>query len=314
MLMPSFDLQGHRGARGLKPENTLLSFEAALDAGVTTIETDLHLTANGVVVLCHDPRLRCPPCSLPASSDAPPLEQRPAVAQLTLRQLRAYRVDVNPDPRQFPEQNAATTPVAARYAAESGLHSCAIPTLGDLFAFVASYAGEVGEAAGKTADQRRRAARVRFDLELKRVPFYPEVIGDRFDGSAPGRLEEKIIAAVRQGGVVARTTVRSFDNRAVRILTRLEPGLTGAILIADTALIDPAEAARWAGASLFCPSVAFVDADIIRRVHDGGVRVVPWTVNDREQWERLLDWGVDGLTTDYPDRLATLLAARGMSW
>jgi glycerophosphoryl diester phosphodiesterase len=307
--MPLFDLQGHRGAQGRKPGNTLPSFEAALDAGVTTIETDLHLTADGVVVLCHDPRLTSPPCSpIPSAQD------RPAVSRLTLQELRGYRVDQNPDPRRFPELDAEITPAAQLYGAGREMHPYAIPTLEDLFAFASVYAGDLGARAGKTSEQRSRAGRLRFDLELKRVPFHPEAIGDAFDGSAPAALEEQILGVVRRAGLVSRTTVRSFDHRSVRLLTQMEPGLTGAVLIADTAVIDPGEVARRAGAEVFCPSVAFVDQDVIRRAHAAGVRVVPWTANDPEQWQRLLDWGVDGLTTDYPDRLAAVLAARGMAW
>src|SRR5262245_25513347 len=93
LMTPSFDLQGHRGARGLKPENTLPAFEVAFDLGVTTVETDLPLTRDGVPVLCHDPTL-----------DGQP------VSTLDLARLREYRADRNPDPRRFPEQDAGVTP------------------------------------------------------------------------------------------------------------------------------------------------------------------------------------------------------------
>src|SRR5438067_2003737 len=69
-------------------------------------------------------------------------------------------------------------------------------------------------------------------------------------------------------------------------------------------------ATRPAGAALYCPSYEHVDADLVRRAHAGGVAVVPWTVNDPEHWGRLLAWGVDGITTDYPDRLAAFLRRR----
>jgi glycerophosphoryl diester phosphodiesterase len=314
--MPLFDLQGHRGARGRKPENTLPSFEAAFDALVSSIESDLHLTRDGAVVLCHDPLVNCPPCSLRETARGlpPAAEPQTGVAQLTLEELRCYRADQCVDPPCFPEMDSAVTPVAQRYAAQKGIDPYAIPTLEDLFAFTAGYAGELGRQAGKTAEQRSRAARARFDLELKRVPFYPESIGDGFDGTRLGRLEEQLLQAVHQSGVVDRTTVRSFDHRSVRLLTQEEPRLTGAVLVADTAFIDPAEVAGHAGASVYCPSVAFVDADVLRRAHAGGVRVLPWTANDPAEWQRLLDWGVDGLTTDYPDRLAVVLQERGVAW
>src|SRR5437588_935918 len=97
-----FNLQGHRGARGLRPENTLPSFEAALDVGVSSIETDLHLTADGVIVLCHDPILS-PRIVSPLPGSAP-LDGRLLVCGMNREQLRGYRVAGNPDPLRFPDQ------------------------------------------------------------------------------------------------------------------------------------------------------------------------------------------------------------------
>src|SRR5919108_6406677 len=106
-----FNLQGHRGARGLKPENTLPSFEAALDAGVSSIETDVHLTRDGVPVLVHDALL----------AGAGPSAAAVAVSTLTLAELRRLRVAENPDRKRFPRQRADLDPVARRFAQERGL-------------------------------------------------------------------------------------------------------------------------------------------------------------------------------------------------
>src|SRR6185437_3481876 len=94
----TFDLQGHRGARGLRPENTLPSFEAALDAEVTSIETDVHLTADNVPVLYHDHTLSERLCRLLPAGTGPAPARRPLLRRLTLAQLRGYRADLNPDP------------------------------------------------------------------------------------------------------------------------------------------------------------------------------------------------------------------------
>lgn len=299
-MSTSFNLQGHRGARAVHPENTLPSFEAALDAGVTSIETDVHLTRDGLAVLCHDPLLSDPAGTL--------------VSQLTLAELRRYRADHNPDPQRFPDQNAVVTPLAALFAEKHGLDAYGIPTLEELLRFTADYAGELGERAGKTVMLRQRARRVLFDLELKRVPFYPETIGDHFDGTAAGLLEERLVEAVRRADVTARTTVRSFDHRCVRLLRRMEPRLTGAVLIAETAPAAPAELVERAEAQVYCPDYRFLDAALVRQVHAAGARVLPWTVNRPDHWQRLLDWGVDGLTTDVPDRLARFLSERGSAF
>lgn len=296
----AFDLQGHRGARGLAPENTLPSFELALDAGVSTIETDLHLTADGHVVLFHDERVSERLCE-----PAPAVEG--LVASLTLAELRQFRALVNPDPARFPDQQPTATPVALLFCRQRGLDPYAIPTLGDLIQFAHSYAGSLGEEVGKTTEQRTRAARLRFDLELKHVPWHPEYQGTL------GLLDREVVAMVRSESVVERTIVRSFDHRAVRTVKELEPRLTAAVLVANTAPCDPARVAHDALAHVFGPDYHFVDEDLVRRAHDGGVKVIPWTVNDPDAWDKLLAWGVDGITTDYPDRLATFLAQRGVA-
>jgi glycerophosphoryl diester phosphodiesterase len=260
-----FEVQGHRGARGLLPENTLPSFEIALDVGVASIETDVHLTKDDVPVLLHDAR--------PALDD-------PLVRSLTLEQLRAYRVG-----------NAAPTALALRFAEARGLHPYGIPTLAEFFEFVAAY-GEGGR-------------RLLFDLELKRVPFEPETIGDGFTGTAPALLERQVVAAIRQAGVLGRVRVRSFDHRCVRAIKQLQT----AVLIHETVPCDIGMLLEAADADVYCPNFQFVDAEVVRQVHAAGKRIIPYTVNEPGDWERLIDWDVDGITTDYPDRLLAWLNA-----
>lgn len=286
--MSSFDLQGHRGARGLKPENTLPSFEVALDLGVTSIETDLHLTRDGHVLVIHDPEISARLCT-----PRPPMPL--LVSDLTLGQLRDFRADRNPDPVRFPTQDASVTPRAARFARRHGIDPYTPPTLAELFAFAAEFSHPV-----------------RFDLELKRVPGRPRLMGDGFDGTRPGLLERRVVEVVRAAGLLERTSVRSFDHRSLPAIQSLEPRLPTAVLIAGTAPIAPARLARDAGACVYCPEADFLDEGQVRQCHAEGIRVVPWTVNNPDDWPRLLDWGVDGITTDYPDRLAEVLRKRGI--
>jgi glycerophosphoryl diester phosphodiesterase len=88
--------------------------------------------------------------------------------------------------------------------------------------------------------------------------------------------------------------------------------ITTAVLVTGTAPVCPAALAQSAKAQVYCPDVDFVDEELVRAAHEGGIRVVPWTVNDPADWQRLLSWGVDGITTDYPDRLAAWLQERGI--
>jgi glycerophosphoryl diester phosphodiesterase len=298
--MAKFELQGHRGARGLKPENTLPSFEIALDVGVSSIETDIHLTRDGVPVIYHDAAISARLCRRARGSTSPDPAAEPLVSSLTLAELRGYVADRSPDRKRFPKQSRTPTPSARRFARRNALRAYTPPTLEELFRFALSH-GTCGD-------------RVLFDLELKRVPYHPEAIGDDFDGQAPGLLEQRVAEAVQAAGVASRTRVRSFDHRAVRAIWLLEPRLTTAVLIAETAPADPAALARSAGADTYCPDYRFLDATQVRQCHAAGVRVLPWTVNDEADWLRLLDWGVDGITTDFPDRLAELLRSRGIEF
>ena len=268
------EVQGHRGARGLLPENTLPGFETALDVGVDSIETDIHLTRDDIPTLFHDATLN-----------------GALVRSLTLEQLRTHRVG-----------NALATPLAVQYAAAHRFHPYAIPTLAVLFDFVAYYAA----AAGKTEAQRECARNLIFDLELKRVPFEPGKIGDGFTGDGPGLLECQVVAAIHQAGQLKHTRVRSFDHRSVRAIKNLEPTLETGLLIQEAAPCNIASMLKSAGASIYCPEYHFVDEEIVRQVHAANCRIIPFTVNEEAAWGRLIAWGVDGITTDYPDRLVGL--------
>ncbi len=112
--------------------------------------------------------------------------------------------------------------------------------------------------------------------------------------------------------MVERVRVRSFDHRSIRRIGQLRPRLRTALLIGEAAPLRPAELLAVAGAEMYCPDYRFVDGAIVRQVHEAGKRIVPWSVNDPEAWARLIAWPVDGITTDYPDRLLDWLRQRGI--
>jgi glycerophosphoryl diester phosphodiesterase len=229
-----FIIQGHRGARGLRPENTLPSFQAALDARVDSIETDVHVTADGIPVLIHD---FVPPggtCSVDA---------------MTYREVAA----------------------------------AGVPALHDLLHLLAG-------------------REVIVDLDIKCEPFR--------NNSKTETTAAAILDVVHRERAVMQTWVRSFDHRIVRHLRRLEPRLTGVVLIEGTCPLDPVSLVRAAEAQVYAPEYLYLDEEQARQCHAAGIRVLPWTVNDPPDWERLIAWGVDGITTDYPDRLAAFVRPR----
>ncbi|MFL5341206.1 MAG: glycerophosphodiester phosphodiesterase family protein [Gemmataceae bacterium] len=282
--MSEFHVQGHRGARGLAPENTLPSFERAFDIGVSSVETDLFPSADGIPVLIHDPETA-----------------GELVGRLSASELRRRIVDRNPDPVRFPAQSAEVTPSAAEFCQQRGVPPFGVPSLTELFEFASFCARD----ARKPAEQRQRAGRVLFDLEIKRFPFRPEL----FAADAQQTVVA-VVNAVQAAGLSERTVIRSFDHRLVAVVRRLSPRIRTAVIIAGTAPIDPARLALDVGASIYCPDYQFVDAEVIDLCRGNGVMTIPWTVNDPAEWHRLRAFGVDGITTDFPDRLMTWLRER----
>jgi glycerophosphoryl diester phosphodiesterase len=275
-MWQSVEIQGHRGARALRPENTLPSFEAALDAHADSIETDLRATRDSSIVLFHDPTIGGRP-----------------VAEVPFADLRNHVADVNPDPVHFPRQQAAVSPLSAEAAGPR--HPYFVPRLEDFFAFVRAYAGEPGERLGKSREQREHAARLIFDLEVK-----PDPTG----APLPDCVLRTILEQIEASGLRDRCRVRSFDPRIVRWFSSAAPRLeTGALWAGDTCS-NPVAFVTAVGARFFAPFHGLIDRSLVKELHAAGVRVLPWTANEPGDWERLLACGVDGICTDDPAGLA----------
>lgn len=297
----SFDLQGHRGARGLAPENTLAAFARALTLGVTTLELDLAVTRDGVVVVSHDPVLNPDVARRP---DGHWLDKAgPPLFALSRGELLAYDVGrLRPGSRyaaQFPEQ-----------VPQDGLR---IPTLLEVFAL-----------AGKAGNET-----VRFNIETKIDPGKPE------QTLPPAAFADAVLAVVREAGVTARTTIQSFDWRTLRHVQRVAPDVETVCLTAQDppdqllggreggspwlAGLDPNDFAgsvprlvQAAGARIWSPSARDLNPRAIGEAHGLGLKVIPWTVNRPGDMKSLIEAGVDGLITDRPDLLRQVMQEAGL--
>ncbi len=303
-LPPGFDVQGHRGARGLRPEETLPAFEIALDLGVTTLELDLHFSADDQLVIWHDPTIDPAKCRVEVNMTSSLLVPDPddsrtpatflALRNLTAVQLAAYICDRNPDAARFPAQVADPTALAG--------DNFGIVTLARLFDFVDAYAAD----PSKSAAQRDNARQVRFNIETKRREDQPQNIGDGFDGVNPGPFELAILALVQERGLADRVTIQSFDLRSLWAVHRVAPEMT---LVALTSSAPRSgDLQRWAeaGASVFSPNATILTPALVTQAHDLGLLVIPWTVNEPDAMRALIDMGVDGLISDRPDLLLSL--------
>ena len=292
----AFDLQAHRGGRGLMPENTLAAFENALRMGVTTLELDIAITADGVAVVSHDPYLN------PAITRDPQGQwlrgSGPLIKSLSLAQVQTYDVG------RLDPQSA----YAKGFAGQQPRDGQRIPTLAALFQRVK----ELG------------ANEVQFDIETKVFPNKP---GDTL---APEEFVKVVLAVIRDAGMTRRVMIQSFDWRTLRLVQSMEPGLRTVHLtiqgrnsnnLLDGSWSDGAKLAdypsvahmvRAAGGTVWSPNYNNIDQAAIRGAQALGLQVIPWTVNEVPDMRRLMDWGVDGIISDYPDRLRELLRERGL--
>ncbi len=297
----ALDLQAHRGGRALMPENTLPAFAHALSIGVSTLELDLGVTRDGVVVITHDPDLN--PAITRGPDGAFLRERGPLVRDMSLAELQ--RLDVGRiDP---------ATRYAASFPDQRPVDGTHIPRLADLFALVA----------------RVGAGEVQFNLETKVFPHRPEATW------APEDFARAVIAQVRAAGMQARTTIQSFDWRTLRVVQAEAPEIATAYLSAQQRWLDNVgagapEPSAWtaglrladhgsvprmvraAGGRTWSPFHGDLSPALVQEARALGLKVLPWTVNEAADMRRLIDWGVDGLITDRPDRLREVMAQRGL--
>lgn len=298
----AFDLQGHRGARGLAPENTLPAFAAALSLGVTTLELDTGITKDGVVVISHDPRLNL---DITRTKDGSWLAQPgPAIYSLTFDELQQYDVG-----RLKPG-----TDYARRYPRQQPMDGTRIPRVVDLFALVA----------------RSGNAKVRFNVETKISPLEPA------ETPEPETFARTLLEVIRRGGMAARTTIQSFDWRTLQVVQRIAPDIPTVYLTAQQRFLDNIAVGHpfgspWtagfqhkaygsvpkmisaAGGKIWSPYHGDLSEAMLREARRLGLPVVVWTVNDPAQVRKMLDLGVDGIISDRPDLVRRIMAERGMT-
>ncbi|MEM6499874.1 MAG: glycerophosphodiester phosphodiesterase [Pseudomonadota bacterium] len=284
----SVELQGHRGARGVLPENTIPSFQNAIAAGSDCLELDIAMTKDGKIVITHDPVLSTDI----VRKDGAWVSGNTAIKSLTYEQLRAYDVGrLRPGSRyarRFPKQEAS-----------DGVR---MPLLADLLA--------LPEAKGNPT--------LCFDIEIKTAPDAEDLT------FSPGRIADTVIAVIDEAVVRKRSRIRSFDWRGLVHVKKKAPDIPLAFLTASRSWLDnlqvgqtgkspwlggididdfagsPAKAIKHLGGEIWAPYYKDLSKEEIELAHSLGLKVIVWTVNSETAMQRLLSLGVDGITTDYP--------------
>jgi glycerophosphoryl diester phosphodiesterase len=295
----AFDLQGHRGARGLAPENTLAAFRKALEIGVSTLELDLAMTRDGVLVVSHDPVLN--PDVVRGPDGRWLAQPGPAIHALTLAELRRYDVG-RLDPRSR---------YAQQWPQQAAVDGERIPTLAEVVA--------LARASGRS---------VRLNAETKVRPDRPA------DTPPPEAFAQAVVDFWRAERLEAIAVVQSFDWRTLGEIRRLAPEIRTVCLTIQQQGFDNVQRGRpgpspWtagldiddvegsvprlvqrAGCAVWSPFFREVGPELVREAAALGLDVIPWTVNDPADMARLIEAGVHGIITDYPDRLRQVMADR----
>lgn len=275
-----FDIQGHRGCRGLMPENTIAGFIRAIDEGVTTLEMDVVITKDGYAVVSHEPFFNHEITTKPDGSFVKEQEEKQLnMYAMNYVDLLQYDVGLKPHPRFLNQHKLAATK----------------PLLQDVIELVEIYTKSKGLPP------------IQYNIETKCKPstdgiFHP----------APKEFVEQIMNVIEQFKVGARTTIQSFDTRTLQVMHRQYPNIKTAYLFEDITLTSLETRLKHLGfiPNIYSPAYQLVTNQMIKKCHKKGMQIIPWTVNDTASIKRLMSMGVDGIITDYPNLFKTLTTSK----
>lgn len=285
----AFDLQGHRGARGLMPENTLPAFANALSIGVTTLEFDTGVTKDGVVIVSHNPSVEE---DIARGADGEWVTGKPLLKEMTFEETQQFNMGkIKPGSR-----------TAERFPKQMEVDGTRMPSLAQVF--------ELTKKAKNDA--------VRFNIETKINPLKPD------NTVSPQVFAKALVDVVQKYEMESRTTIQSFDWRTLQIVQKIAPKIETVYLSAEQEWMNTINGANgdWtagfkiadhngslakmikaAGGSVWSPFHRDVTKEKLAAAQAEGLKVIPWTVNDPADMKNLIEMGVDGLISDYPDVL-----------
>lgn len=267
--LPAFDTEGHRGARGLMPENTIPAMIKAIDLGVTTIEMDCHITKDGKVVVTHDPHISHLYARTPEGKDFSKEEsQQYTVYQMNYDDVRQFDTGTK-HYELYPRQQKIKT------------H---IPLLSELIDSVQTYL------------KAKDLPQVFYNIEIKSKEgkdnaYHPE----------PARFTQLVVEQVEQKNITPYVIIQSFDKRALQALHRQYPHIRASLLVSNQDSFEENIKQLGFTPDVYSPNYKLVTEELVQKCHEQNIKLVPWTVNTVEDIARLREMGVDGIISDYPD-------------
>ena len=273
----TFDIEGHRGCRGLYPENTIVAFIHAVQLGVNTLEMDMQISKDVKIVISHDAFMGSNICTAP---DGKPVEaadeSKYKIYTLTYDEIKKFDCGSRGNAK-FPEQQKVAT---------------VKPLLSEVIDTIEKYVKE------------HNLPPVMYNIETKST-----VAGDDINHPKPAVFAKMVYDLIKQKGVVNKCIIQSFDPRTLQEIRKIDPTITTALLIDIKNLKGLKGNLKTLGfkPSIYSPYYMLVNKKLVRACHQMHIKVLPWTVNDEKKMVELKNMGVDGLISDYPDRLIKVL-------
>lgn len=266
-----FDWQGHRGCRGLLPENSIPAFLKALEYPVTTLELDVVMSADSVVIVSHDPWFSSDICNKPDGTAITEKESKgQAIYQLTYDQIKGYDCGSRGNPK-FPTQVPMKT---------------FKPSLNDMV-----------NAVEKYCDTKHREKPC-YNIEIKSQPEWDGVLTPQ-----PEVFVAQVLQTIDALPIQGRYNIQSFDPRVLKIIRKQRPEIKLALLIENLDNPDTNLKKLGFNPEIYSPYHLLVSKNMVSKLHSKGIQVIPWTINDPEIMKKMIAFGVDGIITDYPDRI-----------
>ena len=277
----NIDIQGHRGCRGLRPENTITAFEKAIDLGVNTLELDVVVNKFGDVIVSHEPFFNHEIATGPNGEEiTEENEKEHNMYPLTKSEIQAYDVGLKSHPR-FPEQKKMKV---------------VKPSLAEMVEYIEAYV------------KKENYPLPEYNIEIKRVKENDEVYHPKMSDFADAVCNEIINL-----GIADRATVQCFDIESLQYVKEKFPNLRLVLLIMNMNSfqknLDDLGFLPWA----YSPYFELVTEELITFGKEKNMKVIPWTVNDVKDISKMIKMGVDGIISDYPDRVVELVEAEKLS-
>lgn len=270
------DVEGHRGGMALMPENTISSMLNGVKLGVRTLELDMVISADGKVVVSHDPYMSARIMRKPDGSDVDVSEEKSlAMYKMPYDSIRKYDAGSKPNP-QFPNK-----PKFKTYK----------PLLADLIDSVETYV------------KKNKLKPVYYNIETKSTPA-----GDGIYNPKPDVFVETVMAVINQKKIVQRVIVQSFDVRTLQVLHKSYPKIKLSLLVGKINIDEDLKTLGFTP-DIYSPYYTFVTKEIVQKAHDNKMLILPWTVDQEKDMTALGDMGVDGIISNYPNKLVQLFGS-----